>query len=151
MENGELKSSVLIGGVLKTKWRLYGNSDLTMDQSQTQGFMPTEIQYSNTTSDQTIRINWTKQNDLWVPTHIRSSETHKSGLWTKSSFAKFDWRLGEDAKTINPKSSDILPEFMEQFAPFKLDRADENGNFVRGTEFVAPPDLFTDLEDAKQK
>ena len=106
MENGELKSSVLIGGVLKTEWELYGNSSMKMDQSQAHGFMPTKVEYDDNDSDHIVHIKWEKKDDLWVPTHIRSTETHKTGVLTKSSFAKFDWRLGKDAKTINPKSSD---------------------------------------------
>jgi hypothetical protein len=147
LQNGELKSAVLIGGMLQTEWLLWDDRKLKMKQSQAHGFMPIEVVSSTSDQDETTHIKWEKKDKLWVPTHIRSSKSLKDTNIVASVFSKFDWKVGKEVKPINPKWVNIYPLFVEQFG-LEVDR-DVEGQYVRGTEFVAPPDLFDD-EDKKK-
>ena len=149
LNNGELKSSVIVGGVLHTEWLLWGKKKLKMKQSQTQGLMPIEISSSDAARDEITRIKWENKDNLWVPTHIRSSDTLRDSNLVSAVFAKFDWKIGKEVKAINPKADSIYPALVEQFG-VEVDRQ-VDGQYMPGSKFVAPPDLFVDLEDARKK
>ncbi|MGB7345096.1 MAG: hypothetical protein WBD20_12855 [Pirellulaceae bacterium] len=150
---GELKSSVLIGGKLVTKWYVpQYQMTINMTQDQSVGLMPVEIETIRTTKykrKEISHIKWAKKDGLYVPTHIRG--TSESLLGTVSHYYKLTWLLGEKAPVtmFDTDVFDTRPQVAEPF-DFQLD-AMVGGAFVRGTPYEPPSDLFVDEEEEVKK
>lgn len=148
MSNGELESSVMIGGKLVTKWKVYDKHKFKITQEEAKGFMPVEIEHEDDTLKELCRINWIKQKKLWVPTHIRASSEGK--VETLAHFIKLDWKLGKDVpvEVFNAKSSEHRHELCKLFG-FRIDQV-IGGQFIPGTPYESPEDLFEDKQTVFQ-
>ncbi|MGB7345996.1 MAG: hypothetical protein WBD20_17390 [Pirellulaceae bacterium] len=142
---GELKSAVLIGGKLVTKWQSGPNLKVSMTQDQSVDLMPITIERKAPFDDSVCHIKWKKDGKVWLPVSIRSY--CDKGPMTESNFIQMQWKIGADAQKVDVKAQD-LRLISEQF-DFKVDKL-KGDRYFFGTRFVTPPELFGDDDKLKK-